>query len=90
MDRTVGRMMSQSSSYTVSDELQSACPTHTPTQSQVQLPPCIDPQRHEYSSQCRSAIDYPQAGELEWIGRHLDDLEVSCSKIAIPTARPGG
>ena len=63
---------------------------HTPAQPEIEFPSRIDPQRYEDSCQRRRATYHPQAGELKWIGGHLVDVEVDCSKIAIPTAWPRG
>lgn len=47
---------------------------HTPAQPQIQLSPCVYPQGDENRGQCWSSIYHPQTGELERIGRHLNDL----------------
>jgi hypothetical protein len=87
IDRIVGKMMSQSSMI-VRIRIQRKHAVHTPAQPEIQFPPCIDPQRYKNSCQRRRAAYHPQAGELEWIGGHLVDVEVDCNKIAIPTAWP--
>lgn len=86
-DSMVGKMMSQSSGI-VRLGFPHSYVVHTPAQPQIQLPPRVDPQRYENSCQRWHATYHPQAGELEWIGRHPVDVEVDCSKIAIPAAWP--
>ena len=90
IERIVGKMMSQSSVDLVRMLIRLESTVHTPTQPQVQLAPCVDSQRYEDSCQRRCTVYHPQTSELEWIGRHLVDVEVDCSKIAIPTAWPRG
>jgi hypothetical protein len=89
IDRIVGKMMSQSSMI-VRIRTQRRQAVHTPAQPEIQFPPRIYPQRYENSCQRRCATYHPQACELEWIGGHLVDVEVDCSKIAIPIAWPSG
>lgn len=87
IDKIVGRMMSQSS-VDVNTTSVYKIAVFTPAQPEIQFPPSVNPQRYEESRQRRRAAYHPQAGELEWIGGHLVDVEVDCSKIAIPTVRP--
>ena len=74
IDKSVGMIISQSSAVTVRHAPQGEFTVRTPAQPQVQLPPCIDPQRYKNSCQRWRAIDHPQAGELKWISRHLDGV----------------
>lgn len=84
VDRIVGSIMSQSSMI-VRFKPQEQYSVHTPAEPQVQFTARIYSQRYENNCQRWRATYHPQACELEWIGRHLVDMEVDCRKIAIPT-----